>query len=145
MKIKKDKKMKVKKVGRSLAAIFLLAVTSTSIVWSVSEEVKTERMNAKADEEEVVEWVKLPEPAIVWIPQKQACDQALQAQVQAQEVEARQGQEDPAKGEQEQVEMPVQGRGRCPPPGWAEILREELWRLRQLEKGRSWEEIHNPK
>ncbi len=133
--------MKIKKVRPTLAAIFLLAVTSTSIVWSVSEEVKTGSMNAKAEEEEVVERVKLPKPAIVWIAQRQVCQQSLQAQ----EVEARQGQEEPAKGEQEQVEMPVQGRGPCPLPGWAWIVREEMRRLRNLEKFRNWEEIQNLK
>ncbi|MEE8112960.1 MAG: hypothetical protein V3T23_01260 [Nitrososphaerales archaeon] len=133
--------MKIKKVRRSLAAIFLLAVTSTSIVWSVSEEVKTGSMNAKAEEEEVVERVKLPKPAIVWIAKRQVCQQALQAQ----EVEARQGQEDQTKREQEQVEIPVQDRSLYPIAGWAWIVREEMRRLRNLEKFRNWEEIQNLK
>jgi hypothetical protein len=106
----------------------------------VSEEVETGNKNAKADEEEVVECVKLPEPAIFWIAQKQACQQA----VQAQEVEARQGQEDQTKREQEQVEIPVQDRSLYPIPGWAWIVREEMWRLRQSENIRSWEELRNP-
>jgi hypothetical protein len=140
MQLKKDKTMKIKKVGRTLVAIFLLTVTSTSIVWSVSEEVETGNKNAKADEEEVVECVKLPEPAIFWIAQKQACQQA----VQAQEVEARQGQEDQTKREQGQVEIPVQDRSLYPIAGWAWIVREEMRRLRNLEKFRNWEEIQNP-
>ncbi len=132
--------MKIRKVGRSLAAIFLLAVPSTSIVWAVSEEVKTGSMDAKA-EEEVVALVKLPNPGVVWAAQRQACRQA----VQAQEVESRQGQKDPAKGEQEQVEILVQDRGICSFPGWTLTWREEMRRLRHSEKIWSLKEIQNPK